>query len=528
MKRVIAIGGLALVLLAATCGGDGGGPSTAEPGVPMFRGDSARTGENPGPGVERPPSLLWRFQTGGWVDSSPAVVDGVVYIGSQGNHVYALDAATGEERWRFQTGGWVDSSPAVVEGVVYIGSEDNHVYSLHAATGEERWRFETRGWVESSPAVVEGVVYVGSNDSYVYALDAATGEERWRFQTGGWVDSSPAVVDDVVYIGSEDNYVYALHAATGEERWRFQTRGWVDSSPAVVDGIVYVGSNDSYVYALDAATGEERWRFETGDNVSSPAVMDGVVYISVHAGPVIALDAATGEQRWRSEMGGFLESSPAVVEGVVYIGGDIFGYISALDAATGEERWRFDVDFADKSSPVVVDSVVYIGNVDGYVYAISQGTGDGLAPSQEHVEEAPRIGEHHWHATYQVFICGDRQPNFLRWDVATIDTVRTSTGIHTHGDGVIHIHPLLPSEEGQGARLIKFFESGDGKLNQTEMRMPGSREAFNNGDVCPDGSEAVLQVFVNGERLDDWAGYIPQDGDRVRIVFGPPDAELSP
>jgi len=122
----------------------------------------------------------------------------------------------------------------------------------------------------------------------------------------------------------------------------------------------------------------------------------------------------------------------------------------------------------------------------------------------------PFIGRDHWHAVYTVFICGQRQPNFPTWEA----------GVHTHADGVIHIHPFLPSEEEEGARLTKWFEYGGGRLTLSEMRMPGEDKVYRNGDRCPDGGEGVLQVFVNGERLDDWSEYIPQDGDRIIIGFG--------
>lgn len=139
----------------------------------MFRGDPAHTGVNPGPAVRRSPELLWRFKTGEEVTfSSPAVVDGVVYIGSYDHYLYALDATTGKQRWRFKTGDEVYSSPAVVGGVVYIGSGDEYVYALDAATGKQGWRFQTGGYVLSPPAVVDGVVYIGSSGgySYVYAI----------------------------------------------------------------------------------------------------------------------------------------------------------------------------------------------------------------------------------------------------------------------------------------------------------------------------------------------------------------------
>ncbi len=125
---------------------------------------------------------------------------------------------------------------------------------------------------------------------------------------------------------------------------------------------------------------------------------------------------------------------------------------------------------------------------------------------------APRIGKDHWHATYKYFVCGQVQPNFPTWE---------GVGVHTHGDGIIHIHPFTPAEEGSGARLEKWFEYGGGKLTGDEVRAPGSSKTYANGDACPDGRPGVVQVSVNGAPLDDWSRFIPHDGDRVRISFGP-------
>lgn len=121
----------------------------------------------------------------------------------------------------------------------------------------------------------------------------------------------------------------------------------------------------------------------------------------------------------------------------------------------------------------------------------------------------PVVGSH-WHAAYEVWVCSERQPNFPAW----------SSGVHTHSDGIIHIHPFQASEEGEGARLVKFFEYGGGLLTETEMRMPGSTHTFRNGDRCPDGSAGVLGVRVNGDPLSGLMEYIPADGDRIVITFG--------
>ncbi|RZB13734.1 hypothetical protein StrepF001_42475 [Streptomyces sp. F001] len=66
------------------------------------------------------------------------------------------------------------SSPAVANGIVYIGSGDGRIYALNAASGNVRWTYETGDVVWSSPTVADGIVYIGSIDHRVYALDAAT------------------------------------------------------------------------------------------------------------------------------------------------------------------------------------------------------------------------------------------------------------------------------------------------------------------------------------------------------------------
>src|SRR5438874_809873 len=73
-------------------------------------------------------ALDWSYQTGLQVGSSPSVVNGVSYFGSNDGKLYALVAAKGSLLWSFPTGGVIFSSPAVVNGVVYFGSADKHVY----------------------------------------------------------------------------------------------------------------------------------------------------------------------------------------------------------------------------------------------------------------------------------------------------------------------------------------------------------------------------------------------------------------
>jgi outer membrane protein assembly factor BamB len=267
---------------------------------PSFRHDPEHTGQSAsiGPNDDR---TLWTYNTGsywlGGVTSSPAVVDGVVYVGSKNSKVYALNASTGTPVWTYTTRDGVESSPAVVDGKVFIGSDDSNVYALNASTGAFIWSYKTGGYVISSPAVVDGLVFVGSKDGRVYALDEMAGGEVWNYTTGAIVDSSPAVSGGVVYVGSDDGGVYALHASTGICLWSYKTYttgSTLYSSPAVADGKVFIGPSNDTIYALDASTGMLIWSYATGNFelvsyvFSSPAVAHDVVYVGAHNGVVYA------------------------------------------------------------------------------------------------------------------------------------------------------------------------------------------------------------------------------------------------
>jgi outer membrane protein assembly factor BamB len=54
----------------------------------------------------------------------------LIYCGSPDGKLYAIDAKTGDKAWEFTTGGPIDSSPWPADGVIYVGSDDGHIYAL--------------------------------------------------------------------------------------------------------------------------------------------------------------------------------------------------------------------------------------------------------------------------------------------------------------------------------------------------------------------------------------------------------------
>ncbi len=349
-----------------------------------FHGNNARTGVYAGSGPRDLSRVKWTFKAAGPVVTSPAVVDGVVYIASLSGHLYALDQETGKERWNFKSRMPIASSPAVDGDTLYFVSSAGSLAALDVATGKPKWvyaiehekRFEAKGlngynaaqtipdaWdmYTSSPAVEGGKVFFGSGDGNVYAVDARNGMLLWKFPTQDVVHASPSVVNGIVYIGSWDSRFYALDAETGQLKWSFQAgedaaihnQVGFQSSAAVADGTVYVGCRDAHVYALDAATGRKRWDYPTSKswvNVT-PAVRDGTVYAATSdSSRVMGLDAKTGRLKFNVDAGAFVFSSPALAGNALYIGTH-GGTLFAIDAKTGDVLSRFQTEGA-KADPL--------------------------------------------------------------------------------------------------------------------------------------------------------------------------------
>ena len=341
----------------------------------MFQNDLAHSGIYAATGVPRLKGVKWTFHTRGEVVSSPAIVDGVIYVGSNDGNLYAIDQQTGTEKWVFSTGARVASSPAVDHGLVYFGSYDGNFYAVDTATGKLRWKFRNAGERRyaathlhgslpagetmpdpfdvylSSPAVSNGAVYFGSGDGNVYALDAASGVLKWKFTTGDVVHASPAIVDGKLYIGSWDSYFYALDAATGKELWRFKTgedpdihnQVGIQSSATVADGVVYFGCRDSNLYALDAATGKKLWSFNNKGSwvIVSPVVQAGKLYFATSDTALLhVLDAKTGAPIDSLKFYWPIFSSPSIAGTTLYLAGQD-GKLIAVDLASFKPAWVF-------------------------------------------------------------------------------------------------------------------------------------------------------------------------------------------
>ncbi|MCK4442981.1 MAG: PQQ-binding-like beta-propeller repeat protein, partial [Thermoplasmata archaeon] len=212
-------------------------------------------------------TVVWRNDTVSIYASSPAIDDGVLYIGLAGiaveygftfNPPYgllALSALNGSFLWMFETDNRTVSSPLAHEDRIYFTSWDGYLYSIEE-NGDLDWKLEI-GKSVSSVAVSDDILYVGTG------VVGSTGEllaietDRtvlWEYEVDGAIQSSPMVADGKVYFATNEaeGQIYCLAISDGHLIWSFKPSptNWILSSPVVADGILFIASDNGHVYAF--------------------------------------------------------------------------------------------------------------------------------------------------------------------------------------------------------------------------------------------------------------------------------------
>ena len=424
---------IALLLVSAGAGWPGADSVAAGTDWPSFLGGSARGAYRPQERLSPPLKLLWVFTSDGTIESSPAVVEGVVYIGSCDGYLYALDARIGRLKWKFKAGGAIVSSPTVdaEAGVVYFGCNDFKLYGVSARDGKLLWQYATApssyarthgDQVKASPALKDGTIFIGNYKGKWLAIkpekiDSGTKARQVKSEpiwmaNGTLTFASPATDGRSVVFASLDR-IACLDSGTGKLRWERKGLGSFLASPVIDDQTVYAATagnvewqsrrftNGSVpnaerfartpgsVLALNLATGQTRWQSSTRDRViASPAVTNDQVIVATVQGQVAGLDRTSGGRLWETsatttEDG--IWASPAATGNFVAVT-STDGWLYLFDRQSHKLAWAFDTRSPIYASPAIANGTIFIANTSGYVMAFGQGT----AISHELAPREPR------------------------------------------------------------------------------------------------------------------------------------------
>lgn len=301
------------------------------------------------------------------------------------DEINAENVADLEEAWHINLGSGdqdkhgQQATPIVYEDTMYVTTGDSDVFALDAATGENKWSYAANlddkidtaccGWNNRGVAVGDGKVFLQRLDGDVVALDQETGEVEWRTPNVRWEEgyaptSAPLYYDGKVFVGSAGGEfgsrgsITALDADDGARAWRFYTV----PEPGEIGGSTWSRGAGGYGYEVGGAT---LWQTPSVDPET-----DTLVFTTSNAAPWDLRGA--GENLFSSSM-------------------------VALDPSSGQYKWHYQIvhhdlwDY-DCPSPTVMFDMEVDGEMrhavaeackTGWVYVIDRETGEPLLPIKE-------------------------------------------------------------------------------------------------------------------------------------------------
>lgn len=316
--------------------------------------------------------------------------------------------------WMFQTGivGSFENTPIVQDGIMYVTTPYNHIYALDARTGKRLWRYKHKLGTtiyccgpNNKGAVISGdLVIMATLDAMLVALDKKTGKRIWEIsiansEQGYSETGAPIIFQDKVIIGIAGaeygirGFISAYDLKTGELVWRWYTipepdeiqpdgtKGWFGVFAEKADGINDL-HRDIAAEKAAIASGEFDNAWEHGGGSSwMPVTIDkqtGIVYATI-GNPAPDLDGGQrpGDNRWSASIVALDSTTGKMIWGYQYLPHDIWD----LDAASPPILTQ-----AKNNHGKVVPVVIHAGKT-GWVYVHDRVTGKLIRRSEPMIEQ---------------------------------------------------------------------------------------------------------------------------------------------
>ncbi len=271
--------------------------------------------------------------------------NGRLYVTNGAGDAAALDAATGAQVWQVRPGGPLRGAPTVASGSVYVISQDNQIYALNAENGRSLWNGS--GAVElagvfgtAAPAFAQSTVVAGFSSGELTAYRYENGQVVWQdalARTGvstivgnlSDIDADPVVDNGRVFAVGQGGRMVAVELVTGQRAWELNIAGI--STPWVAGDWVFVVTDRAQLLAVSRASGKVRWmtqmqRFRSPqDERSGPVFWRGPVL----AGGNLVLASSTGQIAFVNPVDGAVTRTvrqpigislpPVVANGTMYV-----------------------------------------------------------------------------------------------------------------------------------------------------------------------------------------------------------------
>ncbi|GMN12231.1 PQQ-like beta-propeller repeat protein [Altererythrobacter sp. MTPC7] len=257
--------------------------------------------------------ILWTSTPAGPLRDAPTVAFNLVFVMSQDNRIFALDANTGDVAWQesgsvAQAGVFGVASPAAGQGTIIAGYSSGELSAYRYENGRVLWsdalaltsistEVGSLTDIDADPIIDEGRVYALGQGGRMAAYELVTGQRIWELSLAGI--STPAIAGEWIFTLTDDARMLAIARSTGKVRWITQLAQYRDekdkkgpifwTGPVLAGGSLWVASSEGEIYRLSTGEGSAALFQDLKEPVSvPPIVVNNTMYILDDSGTIHA------------------------------------------------------------------------------------------------------------------------------------------------------------------------------------------------------------------------------------------------
>lgn len=231
--------------------------------------------------------ILWTTPTRAELLAPPTLDNGMLFVQTGADVVYALDASNGKLQWSYNrqvTGNLsvrASSKPVVFGDKVLIGFSDGFLVSLRKRDGALQWerklgkgnRFRD---IDSTPVVSNGIAYVSSFDGTLAAVKAESGEVVWQSDLGGYlpVTLGTGAFSDRLFFSTVDGRVIEVDKDTGKEKRTFKLKSGIATQAIQIQGLLVFGESEGPLRVIDLENFKNMAQYQSGAGILSTPTFD--------------------------------------------------------------------------------------------------------------------------------------------------------------------------------------------------------------------------------------------------------------
>ncbi|MBE5073476.1 PQQ-binding-like beta-propeller repeat protein [Erythrobacteraceae bacterium E2-1 Yellow Sea] len=256
---------------------------------------------------------LWKVQPAGPLRGSPTIAFGQIYVMTQDNQIFSLNASDGELVWQesgsaTQAGVFGVAAPAAGAGTVIAGYSSGELSAYRYENGRTLWadalartsistEVGSLTDIDADPIIDSGRVYALGQGGRMAAYQILTGQRIWELSLAGI--STPAIAGEWIFTLTDDARLLAIARSTGRVRWLTQLQRYKDekdkkgpifwTGPVLAGGQLWIASSRGMLYRVSTGEGSASQYVDLGESVSLPPVVaDNMLYILDDSGRIHA------------------------------------------------------------------------------------------------------------------------------------------------------------------------------------------------------------------------------------------------